>query len=137
MQRGFSLIETLIATSLLAGAVVTLAQFVAAGVQSGAAARARGAATVVAEQKMEQLHALPWAGILAVPPVSTDYLDASGEEQCPGANAPCGEAMYVREWSVSPAPFSTGVMMIEVDVSLVGKGHGSARLVTARARMTP
>ena len=125
------------ATSLLAGALVTLAQFVAAGVQSGAAARARGAATLIAEQKIEQLHALPWAGLVAVPPVSTDYLDASGEEQCAGANAPCGAAMYVREWSVTPASFSTGVMIIEVSVSLVGKGHGSARLVTARARMTP
>ena len=137
VQRGFSLVETLFAASLLAGALVTLAQFVVAGVQSGAAARARTAATLMAEQKMEQLRALPWAAIAAVPSASTDYLDASGEERCPGANMACGDAMYVRRWSAAPAPFSTGVIIIEVDVRPVAKGHGSATIVTARARMTP
>jgi hypothetical protein len=137
VQRGFSLVETIVAAGLLAGALVTLAQFVAAGVQSGAAARARAAATLMAEQKMEELRALPWAAIAAIPSDSTDYLDASGEERCPGAGMACGDAMYVRRWSAAPAPFSTGVIIIEVDVRPVGAGHGSATIVTARARMTP
>jgi prepilin-type N-terminal cleavage/methylation domain-containing protein len=137
VQRGFSLVETIVATSLLAGALVTLAQFVAAGVQTGAAARARAAATLIGEQKMEQLRALPWPAIAVMPSDSTDYLGASGEERCRGANVPCGDAVYVRRWSATPAPFSTGVIIIEVDVRLVGKGHGSATIVTARARMTP
>lgn len=137
MQRGFSLIETIVATSLLAVALVTLAQFVGAGVQSGASARARAATTLIAAQKMEQIRALPWGAIAAMRPSVTDYLDASGDECCPGANAPCGDAMYVRRWSATPAPFSTGVFIIDVDVHLVGKGHGSTTLVTARARMTP
>ena len=137
MQRGFSLVETIVATSLLAVALVTLAQFVGAGVQSGAAARARAATTLMAAQKMEQIRALPWAAIAAMPPDVTDYLDASGDERCPGATAPCGDAVYVRRWSATPAPFSTGVLIIDVDVRLVGKGHGSTTLVTARARMTP
>jgi prepilin-type N-terminal cleavage/methylation domain-containing protein len=137
MQRGFSLVETIVATSLLAVALVTLAQFVGAGVQSAAAARARTATTLMAAQKMEQIRALPWAAIAAMPPDVTDYLDASGDECCAGATAPCGDAVYVRRWSATPAPFSTGVFIIDVDVSLVGKGHGSTALVTARARMTP
>jgi prepilin-type N-terminal cleavage/methylation domain-containing protein len=137
MQRGFSLVETIVATSLLSVALVTLAQFVGAGVQSGAAARARAATTLMAAQKMEQLRTLPWEAIVAMPPDVTDYLDASGDERCPGANAPCGDAMYVRRWSATPAPFSIGVVIIDVEVRLVGKGHGSTTLVTARARMTP
>jgi prepilin-type N-terminal cleavage/methylation domain-containing protein len=137
MQRGFSLVETIIASTLLAVALVTLAQFVSVGVQTGAAARARGATTLMAAQKMEQIRALPWGAVAAMRPGFTDYLDASGDECCPGATAPCGDAMYVRRWSATPALFSTGVLIIDVDVRLVGKGHGSTTLVTARARTTP
>ncbi len=137
MQRGFSLIETIVATTILATALVALAQLVSAGVQSGAAARARAATTLMAEQKMEQIRALPWAVMAAMPPDVTDYLDAAGHERCVGASTPCGDAVYVRRWSATPADFSTGVLIIEVDVGLVGKGHGSTTLVTARARMAP
>lgn len=135
-ERGFSLIETLVATGLLAGALVALAQFVSAGVQSGSAARARMITALMAEQKMEQLRALPWAA-LAVAPTTTDYLDASGRERCAGAAVACGGAVYVRRSSIAPAHFSSGVLIIEVDVRLVGKGHGATTLSTARARMTP
>jgi len=134
-QRGFTLIETLVAASLLAGALVALAQFVGASAQSGAAARARALTALMAEQKMEQIRALPWATIAAGD--TAEYLDASGNERCPRALMPCGDAVYVRRWSATPAPFSAGILIIEVEVRLVGKGHGSTTLVTARARMTP
>jgi prepilin-type N-terminal cleavage/methylation domain-containing protein len=137
MQRGFSLVETVVAASLLAVALVTLAQFVDAGVRSGAAARARAATTLMAAQKMEQIRALPWEAIAAMRPDATDYLDAAGDECCTGATAPCGDAVYVRRWSATSVPFSAGVLIIDVDVRLIGKGHGSTNLVTARARTTP
>lgn len=135
VQRGFSLVETIIATSLLATALVALAQFVGAGVQSGAAARTRAITTLLAEQKMEQLRALPWIAIAALP-ATTEYLDASGVVRCPGATTPCGAAVYVRRSASRPA-FSSGVLFLEIDVSPVGEGHGRAMLVTARGRMTP
>lgn len=136
MQRGFSLVETIVATILLAAALVTLAQLVNAAVQGGAAARARSMAGLMAEQKMEQLRAMTWIAVAAMP-AAVDFLDSSGRERCPGATAPCGEAAYVRRTSVAAAPFSAGILIIEVDVRPVGKGHGSATLVTARGRRTP
>lgn len=137
VERGFTLIETIIAVSLLAVALVTLAQFVGAGVQTGSAARARATTTVMAEQKMEQLRATPWAAIAAPGGSVSDYLDASGRVRCEGATEPCGDAVYERRWSATLASFSTGVLIIQVDVSPIGKGHGRSTLVTARARMTP
>ena len=137
VERGFTLIETIIAASLLAVALVTLAQFVGAAVQSGAAARARAMTTVMAEQKMEQLRATSWAAIAATPGSVTDYLDASGGVRCDGATEPCGDAVFERRWSATLSSFSTGVVIIQVDVSPVGKGHGRTTLVSASARMTP
>jgi len=137
MQRGFSLVETIVAASLVTAALVALAQFVAVGMQSGATSRARAATTLMAEQKMEQIHAMPWAEIAATPGVVTDYLDASGNQQCINAGAACGDAVYVRRWSARAAAFSTDVLVIEVAVHLVAQGHGATTLVTARARTTP
>ena len=138
MQRGFSLVETIVATSLLAVALVTLAQFVGAGVQSGVAARTRAASTLMAAQKMEQLRALPWDDDRSpCPRTSRTISTPPGTSAARVRAAPCGDAIYVRRWSATPAPFSTGVLIIDVDVRLVGKGHGSTTLVTARARMTP
>lgn len=135
-ERGFSLVETLIATALLAGALVTLAQFVSAATQSGAAARTRLHTALMAEQKMEQLRALPYSALALLPP-AVDYLDAQGNGQCAAATNACGDAVYVRQWSSRPASFSAGVLIIQVEVGLVGKGHGSTTFLTARARNTP
>jgi prepilin-type N-terminal cleavage/methylation domain-containing protein len=135
-QRGFSLVETLIAVALLSGALVTLAQFVGTGVQSGAAARARAQTALMAEQKMEQLRVLPWSSI-AASGGGVEYLDGSGRVQCPGAGVPCGDAVYVRRWRVTPASFADGIVILDVDVRLVGTGHGGTTLATARARRTP
>ena len=135
-EQGFSLVETLIATSLLAGAIVTLAQFIGAAAQSGSAARAHAATTWMAEQKMEQLRAMPWTAIAAAGG-EIDYLDASGNVRCLRASAACGDAVYLRRWSATAMPFSAGILFIETDVSLVGKGHGRTTLVTARAKLTP
>ena len=55
MPRGFSLVETIFAIALLTGALVTLAQLVAAGVHTTAAAQYRTMATILAQQKMEEL----------------------------------------------------------------------------------
>jgi hypothetical protein len=134
--RGFSLVETLIATALMAGALVSLAQFIGTAAQSGAAARTRASAALMAGQKIEELRVVSWTD-LAVAPAGIEYLDRSGHARCPDMDAPCGDAVFVRRWSITPAPFSAAILIVEVDVRPVGKGHGFATLVTARGRMAP
>jgi len=136
-SRGFSLVETLIATTLMAGALVSLAQFIGAAAQSGSAARTRALAALMAAQKMEQIRVMSWDAIASVPGSVTEFLDASGNLRCPNADAPCGDAVFVRKWSAAHAAFPAGVLIIDVDVRLVGHGHGSATIISARGRMTP
>lgn len=57
-QSGFSIIETIFATGVLATAVVALAQMFAISVQNNRNARTTTYATTLAEQKMEQLRGL-------------------------------------------------------------------------------
>ena len=59
-QSGFSLLEVIVATSLLIVAVASLAQLFAISVRANASARATTYASVLAQQKMEQLRGLTW-----------------------------------------------------------------------------
>ena len=59
-DRGFSLLETVVATGLLAGALAALGQMFAISVANNRTARSGSYATVLAGQKMEQLRGLTW-----------------------------------------------------------------------------
>jgi prepilin-type N-terminal cleavage/methylation domain-containing protein len=68
--RGFSLIEVLVATGILTTALVALAQMLAMSVTANTAAKNTTFATVLAEQKLEQLRALTWGFDASGLPVS-------------------------------------------------------------------
>src|SRR5688572_10383899 len=57
---GFSLVEVMIATGILATALISLAQLFAISTTSNMSSRSTTFATVLAEQKMEELRALTW-----------------------------------------------------------------------------
>jgi hypothetical protein len=57
---GFSLLEVTIAISIMAGALVTLGQMLGVSVTNNRTARRLTYATVLAEQKVEQLRGLSW-----------------------------------------------------------------------------
>ena len=59
-ESGFSLIEVIIATGLLAGSVAALGQMFALAVADNASARTGTFSAVLAEQKIEQLRGLTW-----------------------------------------------------------------------------
>jgi len=58
---GFSLVEVLVATTLLAVALVGLAQLAGIAVRANTSARGTTFATMLAQQKLEQLRELQWA----------------------------------------------------------------------------
>jgi type II secretory pathway pseudopilin PulG len=59
-SSGFSLVEVMVATGIMATAVVTLAQLFAVSTRSNLGARTTTYATVLAEQKMEELRGLTY-----------------------------------------------------------------------------
>lgn len=59
-SAGFSLVETIVATGLLATVLVSIAQLLAIGTRANATARYGTFATILAQQKMEQLRGLAW-----------------------------------------------------------------------------
>ena len=71
-ESGFSLVETLVATGLLAGAVAVLGQMFAISMAETTSARTGTFAAVLAEQKMEQLRGLTWGfDIIGLPLTDT------------------------------------------------------------------
>lgn len=59
-SRGFSLVEVLVATTIVVVALVALAQLVAISTSANTNARATTYAAVLAQQKIEQLRGLTW-----------------------------------------------------------------------------
>jgi type II secretory pathway pseudopilin PulG len=59
-EGGFSLLEMMVATGLMAGAVATLGQLFAIALANNVSSRSGSYAAVLAAQKMEQLRGLAW-----------------------------------------------------------------------------
>jgi type II secretory pathway pseudopilin PulG len=59
-ERGFSLVETLVATTLMTVALASLAQLFLISTKANQSARLTTTASVLAQQKMEQLRGLTW-----------------------------------------------------------------------------
>ena len=71
-QRGFSILEVLVATSILTAAIAALAQLFAISTRANVSAKTTTIATVLARQKMEQLRGLTW-GFDAIGLPLSDY----------------------------------------------------------------
>src|ERR1051325_8627539 len=90
---GFSLVEVLVASGMLAGAVLTVSQLFAATVTSTADARATGEASVVAWQKIEQLRSLAFGSDQTGVPVTDVTSDtAAVPERASGGTGLTGVA---------------------------------------------
>jgi prepilin-type N-terminal cleavage/methylation domain-containing protein len=76
-DAGFSLVEVMIATGILAAALVSLAQLFAISTASNHAARNSGTAMIYAEQKIEQLRALSYTLDASGLPITDSTTDTS------------------------------------------------------------
>lgn len=59
-ESGFSLVETLVATAILATSLVSLAELFVVATKANAVAKNGGMTMILAQQKMEQLRGLTW-----------------------------------------------------------------------------
>jgi prepilin-type N-terminal cleavage/methylation domain-containing protein len=163
-ERGFSLLEVLIATTIVAVALSALAQLFMLSMNANRNAKATTMATVLAAQKMEQLRSLTWSLDARGTPLTDPYLaslpsgslrqnaagffdlvSSSGESFGEGTTVPAG-AMYLRRWSIEPLPADSGnAIVLQVLVTQrferrMGAGWNARRLpedshlITVRTR---
>ena len=141
-QRGFTLVEALVAATTVLVALSGLAQLLTVAALTARRARTATQAAVFAQQKLETL--LPQAALettLAPSPEDTlgrnvngycDFLDVSGKSAGSGTTAGPGAA-YIRRWAIEPVSTGGGVTLVlrvvVVDVRRLGLDAHAASVV--------
>ena len=138
-MRGFSLLEVLVATTIVAVGVSALAQLAGIATHANRHARESTIAAVLAQEKMEELLAEE-AGTLTPSPADalghnvdgfSDFIDAAGHTIGAGTVTLPGSA-YVRRWSIDPLPDSrSGAWILQVLVTDV-RTRSIARFTVAK-----
>jgi len=148
---GFSLLEALIATSIVTVGVAALAQLAGWSLYANVQARRTSIASVLAQQKVEELAAEAAAGGLARSPAGTltsdvagycDFVDRAGRPLGAGPAPP--DSAYARRWSIEPLPASPAhtsiLQVLVIDLRHYAAGNavpanvrlpGDARVVAA------
>jgi prepilin-type N-terminal cleavage/methylation domain-containing protein len=131
-ESGFSLIEVLMATALMAVALISLAQLFAISTTNNVASRYSTMAAILAEQKMEQLRGLTWGFDLLNLPLS----DLSSNVAAFEATGLCAEATAGAAVGLSPSPGNTLAANVNGYVDYVdenGCGLGGGTVMPAGA----
>jgi prepilin-type N-terminal cleavage/methylation domain-containing protein len=150
-SAGFSIIEVLVATAIVAVGLASLAQLFVSAANVNRLARMTSTAALLAGQKMEQLRGetglgpSPPGALSANTPGYIDYLDPSGVSLGMTSVTPPAGAAYVCRWSIEPLPSSqVNTVVLQVLVSpwpyrdrdthrTVTRAPGEARLVAVQA----
>lgn len=82
-ERGFALVEALIATLILAGGVLSLSYVSLASARAQSTARDQAIQAMLARDKLERLRGLAWSSVEGVP-VSDTSTDTSADPEAPG-----------------------------------------------------
>ena len=128
-NRGFSLLETLFAIALVTGALLTLAQLVAASVETTATARFRTLAALIAQQTIEQLR----SEASLADGAAVQHFDRAGMVVC-GATGLCEAAVFTARWSIAPFAAAPATVVIDVAVAHAHRNFGVVRSFAIRPR---
>ena len=139
--RGFTLVEALLASVLVSGALVTLAHIVSTGVSQTSALRRTLASATLAQSKLEELRALTWrfaidgarisSAALGPSPLDSLTTDAAGwVEALDRFGAPAARdrpETYRRRWSIAAlSPLDTDTLVLRVCVFPSGNAAAAA-----------
>lgn len=134
---GFSLLEALVATSIMTVGVAALAQLAGLSLYATVQARQTTIAPVLAQQKIEELVAEAAVGGVAASPAGTlasdvagycDFVDRTGRPLGAGPAVPADSA-YARRWSIEPLPASPAHTSI-LQVLVIDLRHHAANNAT-------
>ena len=126
LPRGFSLVEALIAATIVSVALAGLAQLFVIAVAANQRARSRTVATVLAQEKLEELMAIDGEVISG-----TDFIDSRGQWIGDGHSPPPG-TFYVRRWIAEPMPTALGASRLQVSITpLSHMGGGEAAQIVS------
>jgi len=143
---GFSLIEVLIAATILLIALSALAQLLVAASLASRHARALTLAALFAQDKLETL--MPQAaldGTLRASPTGAlvgnidgfcEFLDSSGRAIGDGTAEP-PETAFVRRWSIDPSPLDGGATLALRVLVIDARRSGIEARVVGVARRVP
>jgi type II secretory pathway pseudopilin PulG len=127
----FSLLESIVATGVLAAALITLAYLMGISVATGATAKHLTLTTVFAAQKMEQLLT---EQTLDAATDHAEYLASTGAIVCNGIPE-CTDLVYERRWSIAAMSGNPDAVLISVSVAHRRGAPRNALLVSVRARV--
>ncbi len=152
---GFTYLEVLVALTIFASSLVSVAQLSAIAVRANLASRDTSYETRLATQKLAELQAeslasLPTTAVenwMRSAPGAFDFLDQRGQVLAVGGTPPAS-AVYVRRWSVlrlsgavaSAVAIQTSVERVRVDAGGAVRDAGRARVVrvvAVRSRLVP
>jgi len=150
--RGFTLVETMIAISIVAVALTALAQLFMIAAQADADARRASFASILATQKIEQLRSLGAdldqqgsTSLGANVAGACDFLDEYGRSLGSGSS-PLPGTVYIRRWSVEPIASDPDTFVLQVAVfprlwrngvdpaGVDARALGGAQIVTVKTR---
>lgn len=138
-MRGFSLLEVLVATTIVAVGVSALAQLVGIATHTQRRASQSTIAAVLAQEKIEELLAEDASNMTSSPADAlghdvdgfADFVDAAGHTMGSGPIAPAGSA-YRRRWSIESLPASrNGTWILQVLVVDL-RSRATARFTAAK-----
>ena len=98
---GFTLPEVLIAAGILSTALVGLAGLFTLSIEANLSSRHRTFATVLAQQKLEELRSIRVPAAAApIPIAGIDFVDQNGRVVTPAPDP--GAGVYARRWWIEP-----------------------------------